>query len=175
MLRLYRNHIQHFLTLSIHVLSLTLLPTSLILHIGANSWLLLGRKLPLTLAFFFGVVLTSVFQVAFPVLTPRLVSFDAACLQDSSCQWFAYLPGLSLHVPRRLWKERDSNPRCPTLYSPPIQGTIQSAAIPVLPSTTQPSFLFFVHFLCIFAQAYLSIFRSSYNPSAMFCAIRNLA
>ena len=30
---------------------------------------------------------------------------------------------------------------------------------------------FFVHFLRIFAQAYLSIFRSSYNPSAMFCAI----
>ena len=44
-------------------------------------------------------------------LSPRLVSFDAAYLQDSSCQWFAYLPGLSLHVPRRLRKVRDSNPR----------------------------------------------------------------
>ena len=70
MLRLYRNHIQHFLTLSIHVLSLTLLPTSLILHIGTNSWSLLGRKLPLALAFFFGVVLTTVFQAAFP-FSPR--------------------------------------------------------------------------------------------------------
>ena len=45
-------------------------------------------------------------------LSPRLVSFDAAYLQDSQlCQWFAYLPGLSLHVPRRLRKVRDLNPR----------------------------------------------------------------
>ena len=94
--------IQHLLTLSTHPLSLTLLPTSLILYIGTNSWSLLGRKLPLTL-----VVLTD-WIPSFPRRHLQ-VSFDAAYLQDSSCQWFAYLPGLSLHVPRRLRKVADSN------------------------------------------------------------------
>lgn len=40
-----------------------------------------------------------------------------------------------------LWKERDSNPRCPTLFRRLSEALIHfSAVIPVSPSTTQPSF-----------------------------------
>ena len=54
---------------------------------------------------------------------------------------FAYLPGLTLHDPRRLWKVQDSNLRCPTLFIA-LPSIKPSATYSVcLQPLGQPSFL----------------------------------
>ena len=123
--------IQHFLTLSTHPLSLTLLPTSLILHIGTHLVGDAGSEITARACFLFWRCTYDHVSCRLFHLSPRLVSFDAAYLQDSSCQWFAYLPGLSLHVPRRLRKVRDSNPR--------IVLTIAALAVRCFQPLSQPS------------------------------------
>lgn len=57
--------------------------------------------------------------------------FRCCLIVSSLCQWFAYLPGLPLHVPRRLRKVRDSNPRVIS------DSRVSSAVL----STSQPTFL----------------------------------
>lgn len=77
----------------------------------------------------------------FLLLPPSTICFSIFSLQPSSL----FDPSPCIYPAGAycfLWKERDSDPRCPMLSSPPVQSTIHSAAIPVLPSTTQPSFLF---------------------------------
>ena len=79
----------------------------------------------------------------------------------------------TLHVPWRLWKERDSNPRCPTLFrrlseALSIQRLFQCCLRPL----SHPSLI-----LCLaipsqgHAAPHLSSFISSYSPFAMFNAI----
>ena len=73
----------------------------------------------------------------------------------------AYLPGLPLRVPRRLWKVRDSNPRA--ISDSRVSGAVLSAS--------QPTFLCFLHFPCVLARLYLNNFKSSYTPLRRFSAI----
>ena len=73
----------------------------------------------------------------------------------------AYLPGLPLRVPRRLWKVKDLNLRCfflPSLFA--LGAFVHSANLPL-----------FFHFLCVLARLYLNNFKSSYTPLRRFSAI----
>ena len=125
--------IQHFLTLSTHPLSLTLLPTSLILHWN-QLVVVAGSEITARACFLFWRCTYDHVSCRLFHLSPRLVSFDAAYLQDSSCQWFAYLPGLPLRVPRRWRKVRDSNPRA--ISDSRVSGAVLSASQPTFLATS---------------------------------------
>ena len=121
--------------LSHHSLGLTLLPSRLIpfprpytttfppysLHVGANSWPLRGSELTLSPP----AVLTdwvpslstpsACRSLSMPFRFDTRTGLRPGCCTSSviSTNAFAYLPGLSLYVPRRSWKVQDSNLRCP--------------------------------------------------------------
>ena len=96
------------------------------LCVGANSWPMRGSEITLSPP----VVLTGLNTVSSTPSACRSLSlpfrFDTrtglrpGCCTSSviSTNAFAYLPGLSLYVPRRLWKVRESNPRSSYCYLP---------------------------------------------------------
>ena len=129
MLRLYRNHSALLDSLHAPTQPYTTTYQPYCSHRG-QLVAIAGSEIPLTLGCTYGLV------TAFSTPSFR-GSFAAAYLQDSSCQWFAYLPGLSLHVPRRLRKVRDSNPRVAVEQ----YRTYAFAALLCCCLSTQPTFL----------------------------------
>ena len=92
-----------------------------------------------------------VFCFDFCFLFPRSLTLDRRCFSMSSLRPSSLTgPSPCLYTAGAyclLWKERDSNPRCHTLFRRLSKALSIQRLIPVLPSTTQPSFRLL--FLCL--------------------------
>lgn len=90
------------------------------LHVGAISWPLRGSELPLSVWLYLRVEhrlfpllpLSGLFRCRFDKCNVQACALAACTVSVISTNDVAYLPGLPLRVPRRLWKVQDSNLRC---------------------------------------------------------------